>query len=188
MQSPPPGRWRAGVPSPSRRAGTSPTSMCSHEGGDVVMAEASADFERHDLRMENLRSFYAQAWCGFTCCTELPVVGSRVGAVPPQGPFPTPATSNGACGFPALRFLADFTPRSATVVMWWPGIGSWRRTRSARAARHRSTHVVESGAASRTGEAQAGPDRTQCRRQPPDGRRRFRLNSGIDSFGDRPVC
>ena len=138
--------------------------------------------------MENWRSFYAQAGCGFTCCTELPVVGSRVGAVPPQGPFPTPATSNGACGFPALRFLADFTPRSATVVMWWPGIGSWRRTRSARAARHRSTHVVESGAASRTGEAQAGPDRTQCRRQPPDGRRRFRLNSGIDSLATAPYA
>jgi hypothetical protein len=23
----------------------------------------------------------------------------------PEGPFPVPATSNGACGFPALRFL-----------------------------------------------------------------------------------
>ncbi len=31
-------------------------------------------------------------------------VGSRIGAVL-ESPFPTPATSNAACGFPALRFL-----------------------------------------------------------------------------------
>ena len=39
------------------------------------------------------------------------VVGSRVGAVPEAGPFPTPATSNRSCGFPASGFPADFTPR-----------------------------------------------------------------------------
>ena len=48
-------------------------------------------------------------------------VGSRTGA-PPVGPvnpaplvtFPTPASSNAACGFPALRFPACFASR----VMW----------------------------------------------------------------------
>src|SRR5262249_39348238 len=37
-------------------------------------------------------------------------VGSGTSAVP-EGPFPVPATSNGACGFPALRFPVCFAPR-----------------------------------------------------------------------------
>ena len=35
-------------------------------------------------------------------------VGSRAGAVARWAPFPTPASSNAACGFPALRFPAQF--------------------------------------------------------------------------------
>ena len=36
-----------------------------------------------------------------------PQVGSRTGAVL-ESPFPAPASSNAACGFPALRFLCYF--------------------------------------------------------------------------------
>ena len=38
-----------------------PHPALADEGGDVVIAEAGADFKRHGLWMENWRSFYAQA-------------------------------------------------------------------------------------------------------------------------------
>jgi hypothetical protein len=45
-------------------------------------------------------------------------VGSRAGAVP-YGPSPTPATSNGADGFPVRRSPAGFASR----VMWPIALG-----------------------------------------------------------------
>jgi hypothetical protein len=83
-------------------------------------------------------SDHAPHWQRRICSYESDwLVGSRAGAVPRRcslgrirrfrlrarlgitvGPFSAPATSNGACGFPALRSPGRFTPRVMGPIAW----------------------------------------------------------------------